>query len=237
MTAKCRHSFQLPWSHLGHMDTAEVWVQKAHSARGWSPQEHLCVLPPESTEGGSGSWAQHGHNGRAHMPLTHTAVYGCGGLPARNTHTQAPPACMRCLSQQNTDWLHRYRGDKHSNRPSTHSKGSLSCRDREESSHHIWLGCIWVPAPQPRPGWDRRPDELCQLLSSSLMQTRRLTADPAPQRQVGHLAQAPRSSEATGREGVAVAEALRAKGTDTSDRCAGRRGQSLVRAQWAKSWC
>lgn len=155
----------------------------------------------------------------------------------QETHTQAPPACMRCLSQQNTDWLHRYRGDKHSNRPSTHSKGSLSCRDREESSHHIWLGCIWVPAPQPRPGWDRRPDELCQLLSSSLMQTRRLTADPAPQRQVGHLAQAPRSSEATGREGVAVAEALRAKGTDTSDRCAGRRGQSLVRAQWAKSWC
>lgn len=91
------------------------------------------------------------------------------------TRREAPPAHTRGCSQENPD--SGFTNTEVTSTvvgPQTTAKADPSCRDREESSRHIWPGYVWVPAPQPRPGWDRGQ------MSSRLMQARRLAADPAP---------------------------------------------------------
>lgn len=141
VTAKRGHSFQLPWSHLGHMDTAEIWVQGAHSAHGQSPQKHLRVLPPESTEGGSGSCAPQGHEGRAHAPSPTRWPAAAVAPSKERTHRLRQPARGVTHGRTQTGFTDTEVTSAVTG-PQTTAKADPSHRDREESSHHFWPGYI-----------------------------------------------------------------------------------------------
>lgn len=152
--------------------------------------------------------------------LPHVAV--CSGSGSQQgAHTQAPPARTRGRSQQHIDsGFTDTEVTSTVTGPHTTAKADPARRDREESSHHFWPGYIWVPAPQPRPGWDGRPDELCELLSSSLMQARRLAADPAPR----------------GRWDIWHRHQGALRGAAWQRQVCRQEGESPGRAQWAQSW-
>lgn len=44
VTAKCRHSFQIPWSHLGHMDAADLGAEGPLPTWAFTPETSMCAL-------------------------------------------------------------------------------------------------------------------------------------------------------------------------------------------------
>lgn len=178
MQAQLSDTLESPWPH----GCSRSGCQRPTPHVGVHPR-NIHVHSLESTTGGSGSWAQHSHSGRAHTPLSHMAVNSSSGLPTQNTHTGSASSHEGLLTAEYEFWLHRYIGDTSTGvgpQTRTKPKSFPPSMNREESSHHVWPGDVWVLAPQPRLSCGRSPDELCALPSSSFMQAQRLVANPVP---------------------------------------------------------